>query len=223
MATGHGDDPQRVAVGAFLLVREVHPRGRVDQDVDGMSSGIAAPRSASPFMIRRPSSPWRYSIVKKKTPPCSPMSWTWAMFGVIENRRQPRFLQEHPDQLVVRGELRKDALEHHVLFEALDAGRERQVDLRHAAECDPVDHPVFSELRARPDQLGCSSAHDSPQGPQSTGKPLGLNKFLARRTRSGRLSHFPPAMALPFGGNAAGRAYIRAAPTLAQPSPLLSG
>ena len=81
---------------------------------------------------------------------------------VIEDGGQPRLLQEHPDQLVVRRELGKDSLEDDVLLEALDAGRAREVDLRHATEGDPVEHSVLTELRARRDHLDSSSAHDSP-------------------------------------------------------------
>ena len=73
--------PSELPSGPFFSCAKCTPAAASIKMWTACSSGIAWSRSASAFMIRRPSSPWRYSIVKKKTPPCSPMSWTWAMLA----------------------------------------------------------------------------------------------------------------------------------------------
>ena len=77
--------------------------------------------------------------------------------GLVQRGGQARLAQEHPDELLVRGVLRQDALEDDVLLEAFDSRRPRQVDLRHPAIGDAVHDLVFAETRARADEV-CSGS-----------------------------------------------------------------
>jgi hypothetical protein len=51
---------------------------------------------------------------------------------VVEQRSQPRLVEEHADELTVRRQVGQDPLHDHEGAEAGQLARQRQVDLRHA-------------------------------------------------------------------------------------------
>ena len=61
-----------------------------------------------------------------------------------QRRRQPRLVDEHPQELGIQRVLRQDALQHHELLEPLepDARDAREKDLGHAADGQPADRLV---------------------------------------------------------------------------------
>jgi hypothetical protein len=61
------------------------------------------------------------------------MSNTCTMFACERRAREPRLVEEHPDELLVRREVRQDALDGDLLLEARDARGLAPEDLRHAA------------------------------------------------------------------------------------------
>ena len=59
---------------------------------------------------------------------------------VIEQRRQPRLVEEHPDELPVRGEVREDPLDDQQRPVPRQLARQRQIDLRHPAGREASDY-----------------------------------------------------------------------------------
>ena len=56
-----------------------------------------------------------------------------------------RFIDEHPDELAVLGDVRQDALDGDDLIDAGRAGWQCLEDLRHAADADALEQQVFPE------------------------------------------------------------------------------
>ena len=74
--------------------------------------------------------------------------------GVVEVRGQPRLVEEHPHELLVRREVRQHPLEHHELLKARDPDRAGEVQLGHAADGQPPQQLVPADPRARSEQIG---------------------------------------------------------------------
>jgi hypothetical protein len=68
---------------------------------------------------------------------------------VLERGGESRFIEEHRHEARVRHVLGQDALDHHELLEALDAGRPCEVQLGHPADCDLPDQVVLAQSRPR--------------------------------------------------------------------------
>ena len=66
---------------------------------------------------------------------------------MVQRGGDARLVEEHVHELVVRRVLGKDALEHDVLLEAVDARGAREVDLRHPAARDSVHDLVLADAR----------------------------------------------------------------------------
>ena len=64
---------------------------------------------------------------------------------MVELRSEPRFVQEHVDELLVARQVREDPLEADLLLEARGACLPGEVDLRHSAGGDQLDELVLPE------------------------------------------------------------------------------
>src|SRR5262249_23511508 len=77
--------------------------------------------------------------------------------GVRDLRGDARLIEEHGDEALVLGVLRKDPFEHEVFLESRHAGQPRQEDLGHASDGEPREERILAEgagerrdLSARP-------------------------------------------------------------------------
>ena len=66
---------------------------------------------------------------------------------VVQGRRDPRLVEEHPHEFLVVGVLRKDSLEHHEALEAAHPLLASEENLGHAADCNPAQDDVVAHLR----------------------------------------------------------------------------
>jgi hypothetical protein len=65
--------------------------------------------------------------------------------GVLEDRCQPRLVEEHLDEGRIRRELRQDSLHHHVLAEARHPLASSQEDFSHSAPGQGAENPVRTD------------------------------------------------------------------------------
>src|SRR5205823_820658 len=70
---------------------------------------------------------------------------------VVEGGGEPRLVEEHLDKARALDVLRQDPLHDHQFLEALDAGRAREVELRHTANRDLSDQVILAEPVTRPE------------------------------------------------------------------------
>jgi hypothetical protein len=68
---------------------------------------------------------------------------------VIEQRADARLVEKHPHELIVRGEVRQDALDHDQRAQARQLARQRQEGFRHPALRQPPDQTVPSDAGVR--------------------------------------------------------------------------
>lgn len=62
--------------------------------------------------------------------------------GMLQRGRDARLVEEHGEELVALGQLRQDALDHHVLLEPARPRHAREIDLGHAADRELPQQPV---------------------------------------------------------------------------------
>src|SRR5690606_42138024 len=65
--------------------------------------------------------------------------------GVGEGDGELGLVDQHPDELLIRGERREDALDDQLLLEAARPCRLGAVDLRHAPRAEPLEEEEFPE------------------------------------------------------------------------------
>jgi hypothetical protein len=147
------DDVQRLALGAALLVRVVQARGGRRDDADGVLE-----RQRPRLSVRLHELPQVRAVhVLHREERRLARSVPFALAHVVhlrdvrvrERRREPRFVQEHAQQLRVQRVLRKDALDDDQLLEPLGGDQARQKDLGHASHGQPLDELVATQLLTR--------------------------------------------------------------------------
>jgi hypothetical protein len=66
---------------------------------------------------------------------------------VVEQRADARLVEEHAHELIFRGEVRQDALDHDQCAQPGQLARQRQIGFRHPALRQPPDQPVPPDAR----------------------------------------------------------------------------
>ena len=79
--------------------------------------------------------------------------------GVVEQRADPRLVEEHLDDPRIVGELGAQPLDHDLLLEAGHRGLAREVDLGHAADREPAEQRVAAAERRRLEVGGAVARH----------------------------------------------------------------
>lgn len=110
---------------------------------------------------------------------------------VLQQRREPRLVEEHVHEIGALRVLGQDALQHDELLEALEPGDARQVDLGHAADGQAAEHLVAAESTPGSEELRDHAAPGSGvRGALVQGRRPGPQATLPCRTRR-RLQGWP--------------------------------
>ena len=68
---------------------------------------------------------------------------------VVEQRADARLVEKHPHELIVRGQMRQDPLDHDQRPQPRQLARQREERFRHPALRQPPDQPVAPDARPR--------------------------------------------------------------------------
>ena len=139
------DDVERPPVEADLLVRVVEARGDAHDHVERVLHRHAPARRAE--RLAHAAHVLAVEVLHGDEGATVGLAHVVHLrqVGVIQRRRDPRLVEEHPHEVGVGGELREDALDDADLLHAGDAGGASHPDLGHAADGDLLEELIFAE------------------------------------------------------------------------------